>query len=524
MLSEIDQRAAAKRRNRMLREIEEEEARIAQIEENRKQKLLRERTLAAETKLAEEYARQKAERLTREAEIKRIRETSDEIKELEVKLQAAYMNKERAHQLEEKVQIQEEEHIKDREAELAAEQFEKIRLSREGDPEEKRLKQLEDEKQALEMHKHERELQKQREYEIFLQEKQMVDEAVRQVLEANEREEMERMKKQKEMQQFISEYFKQREESREKERKMIEDENERIRKFTIEKEKREEETERQRKAKEDEQKRLYAQIAATISRDKAEKDELERLRDELVFEEEEAKRRGAEKEEALKRQRMQEEMMRAEEEWKKAKAERVAREAEEDRKMKEAMMQKFAEDERIDQMTAQRRKAKVAEHMREAERLVKLKREQEKAKEAAERAEWEAEQKRQEDRRRLIQEERLRLLKEHAVKLWGYLPKGVIQNEEELAVFPEEMQREYLAQKQMGAKDKVFDNPEDQREYERIYEEDAKKLFPETRNYSGKQQQQSAAEASKAPGLIPGLGGSGTSSRTHPRYRDTRPW
>jgi hypothetical protein len=33
------------------------------------------------------------------------------------------------------------------------------------------------------------------------------------------------------------------------------------------------------------------------------------------------------------------------------------------------------------------------------------------------------------------------------VKLWGYLPKGVVQDEEELAVFPEEMQREYLKQK-----------------------------------------------------------------------------
>ncbi|KAA6358007.1 MAG: hypothetical protein EZS28_046466, partial [Streblomastix strix] len=51
-----------------------------------------------------------------------------------------------------------------------------------------------------------------------------------------------------------------------------------------------------------------------------------------------------------------------------------------------------------------------------------------------------------------IQEERLRLLRLHAVKLWGYLPKGVIMNEEELAVFPEEMQQEFLASKTMNDK------------------------------------------------------------------------
>lgn len=61
--------------------------------------MIRERTAAAEQKLAEEYARQKSERLTKEAQLKLIRETSDEIKDLEAKIQAAYMNKERAQQI-----------------------------------------------------------------------------------------------------------------------------------------------------------------------------------------------------------------------------------------------------------------------------------------------------------------------------------------------------------------------------------------------------------------------------------------
>ena len=67
------------------------------------------------------------------------------------------------------------------------ERFNEAVRSREGDPEEKRLKQLQEQKDAIEEHKRERELAKQAEYEQFLREKQMVDEAVRQVIEANER-------------------------------------------------------------------------------------------------------------------------------------------------------------------------------------------------------------------------------------------------------------------------------------------------------------------------------------------------
>jgi hypothetical protein len=73
--------------------------------------LLKERTIAAETALADEYSRQKRERLTREAEIKKVRETSDEIKDLEIKLQAAYMNKTRAGQRKERVALAEEEKV-----------------------------------------------------------------------------------------------------------------------------------------------------------------------------------------------------------------------------------------------------------------------------------------------------------------------------------------------------------------------------------------------------------------------------
>jgi hypothetical protein len=104
---------------------------------------------------------------------------------------------------------------KDREAEEEAERFQAILRSREPDPEERRLKILQEQMDAVETHKHEREVgmlthimlfsftllhfsfvfhpfpslatARQQAYEQFLREKQQVDEAVRKVIEANER-------------------------------------------------------------------------------------------------------------------------------------------------------------------------------------------------------------------------------------------------------------------------------------------------------------------------------------------------
>ena len=183
-----------------------------------------------------------------------------------------------------------------------------------------------------------------------------------------------------------------------------------------------------------------------------------------------------------------------EEEWKRARAEKKRKEAEEEEKLRQQILEKFAEDDKIEQMGQQKRRMKIAEHQREAERLMQLRREEKERQAAAERQAWEEEQARQEERRRLIQEERLRILREHAIKLWGYLPKGVIQNEEELSVFPQEMQDEYRAANHMGGTTKT----------------------------SSPGSTASGAPADDLSNPPPSL--YQTRSTTNPRYRSTRPW
>ena len=87
------------------------------------------------------------------------------------------------------------------------------------------------------------------------------------------------------------------------------------------------------------------------------------------------------------------------------------------------MLAKFAEDDRIELMNAQKRRMKQQEHKRAVEDLIADRREQfaqDKAREVAERQDEENLEKL---RMEIIEEERQRLLKEHATKLLGYLPK-----------------------------------------------------------------------------------------------------
>lgn len=91
------------------------------------------------------------------------------------------------------------------------------------------------------------------------------------------------------------------------------------------------------------------------------------------------------------------------------------------------MLAKFAEDDRLEQMNAQKRRMKQLEHKRAVEQLL-----------ADRRAQFEAEREREIDekreaekmevfRRQLIEEERQKLLREHAQKLLGYLPKVCVE-------------------------------------------------------------------------------------------------
>lgn len=80
-------------------------------------------------------------------------------------------------------------------------------------------------------------------------------------------------------------------------------------------------------------------------------------------------------------------------------------------------MEKFAEDERLEQMNAQKRRMRELEHKREIERLWQEKLALYQAQRQLELQERAAKQAEEQEKARIIEEEKQRLLREHAAIL-----------------------------------------------------------------------------------------------------------
>lgn len=91
---------------------------------------------------------------------------------------------------------------------------------------------------------------------------------------------------------------------------------------------------------------------------------------------------------------------------------------------KRKLLEKFAEDDRLEQMNAQRRRMRELEHKREIERLWQEKLAIYKAQREAEQAEQEFKRQEESRQRSIIEQEKARLLAEHAAILQQHHPKA----------------------------------------------------------------------------------------------------
>lgn len=108
----------------------------------------------------------------------------------------------------------------------------------------------------------------------------------------------------------------------------------------------------------------------------------------------------------------------------KLKAEKLQEEKRMEEEFKLKMAQKFAEDDRLEQMNAQRRRMKEQEHKREIERLWQEKLAIYKVQRELEWEETRIKQEREELERRVIEERKAELLSQHAEVLRNFNPKA----------------------------------------------------------------------------------------------------
>lgn len=117
------------------------------------------------------------------------------------------------------------------------------------------------------------------------------------------------------------------------------------------------------------------------------------------------------------------------------KHDKLEAEREEEEACRLQLMAKFAEDDRIEQLNAHKRRMKQQEHKRSVEALLEERREKVRAEKEKEHNNQMREKQVALNRAKIVEEERQQLLEKHVKNLLGYLPKGVLRDTDDIERF-----------------------------------------------------------------------------------------
>lgn len=420
-----DERITAKRHLRRLAQEEHEREIQKGILITAEEKRQKEAQQKAEEELANQLETLRLEKMRDEKMRQQIRETSYELRELEEKLRAAYMNKERAAQIAEKMAERHDDETKDRE--LFAMMQEEENKSQENMIKKQRARDQAavEYQEQLERQLEEQEHKKQMEYEEFLKDKLLIDEAVRKIHEEDQSEQERRLEKQKATRAYIAEFKQKRDQWKAEELARQQAENNKILEFAAMQTNREADRMQAARDREEQLNNLQTRLANKIRAEKEARSEMERLRQELYLEEQEQTAREMERAEIEKKIRQRLELRQAHIEQMHYKKARNEAEQQEEEVFRQQMLAKFAHDDEVELLNAAVRRQKQLEHRRAVENLIEERRATFDLQRAAEIQEHQEKLNIESIRAQIIEEERQRILQEHADKLVGYMPKGV---------------------------------------------------------------------------------------------------
>lgn len=385
----------------------------------------------AEERLADEIARRNAEKSRKEMDRRRICDGSEELRALKERLHAAKVNKERAQQLFE-IEVRKE---KDRRLDLAVdehmenERLDHIELEHKLDIE--KMKQRERVKTINQQQIAMREAQREEAMQEYTQDRASVAELVQRIANEDAEEHAAKAQKQQESKEMLLK-FKVEQAARQEQMEADElAENEAIAQYARDKADREERVAQEKLVAEKEKERIQLKIVAAAEHANKEKDELEMLRNELHHEEHEAEARRREELQQRKKLEDREEMKRASIMQMQMQERKKDAALEEEARIRDVLLAKFAEDDRIEQLSEHKRRMRVETHKREAARLLDMRREAFVSQREAERDEENRLRGDEADRQIIIDAERQKLLIEHAIPLRNFLPKNTMATQED---------------------------------------------------------------------------------------------
>lgn len=399
-----------------------------------------------EERMATAMARRVNEAERKDKEVQRLREQSQELKDLAEKIRIARINKERGLQLQEKAQIKAQQREYDDTYNKYVHETDLAAVAREEEAQARRREQNCKARLVLEEQMQEKqEMIKVAEAEAA-RERAMVDEVVRRIMEEDMAESYLRQQKQDETKAFIAQFLVEQDAAKKARAVAIAEEERKIQEHWQMVRDREAAEAAKKALQKDVADRMYEKVKRELEAQARAKEEEENLINLLHAEELEEKRRQEEQAKRLKAEQMREEIKRANEYQRRLKEERERQMKIEEEEFRQRMLAKFAEDDRIEQMNAQKRRMKQAEHQRQVQQMVEEKRRMYEEQKAREEAEVAAQRLEDERKLAIIEEERRKLLAE-AAALREYLPRGVIRDQEDMD-FINQMQQQQQQQYQ----------------------------------------------------------------------------
>ncbi|XP_034234346.1 meiosis-specific nuclear structural protein 1-like [Thrips palmi] len=393
-------------------------------ERERKDKQAEKRVFEQQNKFCEKF---NADEVIRREKMKQqLRLGTQEIRDLESQLRACYVGKGVHAQMKEK-QLQ---HIREELREKAHLEAQMVSWKEQEDEDRKLKEESLREKYALRLAQQDQIVQNQQRkieaYRTFVQEKLMLDAAVQQIIEEDRRNSVAQMLRQKACQKDIESFIAAREEWKERQKLMQEEENARIKAFV------EMQTQRELKLQQEIQRKWEAQ--AQINDYLARKLYEEQMRDmekQQVFQEL-AEEELREAQEARIRQELHVAIQKridlrlAMAHQQKERVLQLQREAQREQQMRQELMEQRAIQDRLEQLTAERRRIKVQEHRQAVERLLKERRVRRNLELEQIMRDHEAQLEEEKAREKMIEEERINILQQHAQNLLGFMPRGLL--------------------------------------------------------------------------------------------------
>ena len=420
------------RRAREARERAAEERQLEQLYLAHKEKELRARARAEEEAIVDALESRKKEASKRQLLVKQVSDNSQELRELKEKLRCAEVNFERSLQMEEAAMLKERDDEYDAAIHSVMEQQRVKAVFEEERAMQAKRKERAASREVLAGQIEEKKAMQEEARAEYLKEREQVDAVARAIQEEDEAERLRKAQKVKDTKAWVAKFLELREDLREQERRRLLEEEAQIARFAAEIERRQKATEGMREAQQAEKDRILEKLGKEKEENDRRRDEMEELINRLYFEEQEEKHRLAAKEKAARRVAMERDVKESNEQQRRIKEAIRVREAEQEQEFRQVMLEKFAEEDRVEQMNAQRRRMKMQEHKREVERLAAVKKAMHEEQMAREEEEAEAILAAEAADAAIVEGERKRLLMEHAARLKDFLPKGVLASGEDL--------------------------------------------------------------------------------------------